>query len=163
MCGANNEVKWESQMEVQLSNSMQNRKVRWCAFRCLVTVLSVTLVGCGANRENMVKSGRITLQKQATGKVDIAWCDAYEDDDGLLVTGVLRRRDTVGTAIKARVDAAVISPDGKKLDEGSSSIISVPRRKTGRLYQSLKRFTVRLSKVPPRGSLVRLVAVSGVS
>ena len=109
-----------------------------------------------------MKSGRVALQKQTTGKVRIAWCDAYEDDDGFLVSGVLRRYDTVGMPIKARVDIAVIAPDGRTVDEACSSVISVPRRMVGR-YNSFNRFKVRFSKMPPDGSLIRLVAVSGIS
>jgi len=149
-------------MEIYFLNSPNIRKVRRCTFGLLVVLLTVILVGCAANRENLVKSGRVALQKQTTGKVRIAWCDAYEDDDGFLVSGVLRRYDTVGMPIKARVDIAVIAPDGRTVDEACSSVISVPRRMVGR-YNSFNRFKVRFSKMPPDGSLIRLVAVSGIS
>ena len=139
------------------------RKIRYCTFGLLVVLLTVILAGCAANRENLVKSGRLTLQKQATGKVDIAWCKACEEDNGLIVTGVVRRCDTVGAPIRVRVGVAVISPDGKTLDEACSSVISVPRRKVGRLNQSWKRFAVRLPKLPPRGSSVSVIAKSGMT
>ena len=126
-------------------------------------LLTVMLVGCAVSRENLVKSGRVTLQKQATGKVDIAWCKACEEDNGLIVTGVVRRRDTVGAPIKVRVGVAVILPDGKTLDEACSSVISVPRRRVGRLNQSWKRFAVRLPKLPQRGSSVSVIAKSGIT
>jgi len=110
-----------------------------------------------------VKSGRLTLQKQATGKVEIAWCKACEEDNGLVITGAVRRYDTVGAPIQVRVGVAVISPDGKTLDEACSSVISVPRRRVGRLNQSWKRFAVRLPKLPPRGSSVNVIAKSGIT
>lgn len=149
-------------MEIYFLNSPNIRKVRCCTFGLLAVLLTVILLGCAANRENLVKSGHVVLQKQTTGKVRIAWCDAYEDDDGFLVSGVLRRYDTVGMPIKARVDIAVITPDGRTIDEACSSVISVPRRMIGR-YNSFNRFRVRFAKMPPHGSLIRLVAVSGVS
>ena len=57
------------------------------------------LNGCATDRVDLVDSGVLTLEKQATRKVYIAWSDAYEDGDGFVVTGVLRRRDTVGLPI----------------------------------------------------------------
>ncbi len=150
-------------MEIYFLSSANIGKVRRCIFGLLVVLLTVILVGCAANRENLVKSGRVILQKQTTGKVDIAWCKACEEDNGLIVTGVVRWRDTVGAPIKVRVGVAVISPDGKTVDEAYSSVICVPRRRVGRLNQSLKRFTVRLTKLPPRGSSVSVIAKSGIT
>jgi hypothetical protein len=118
------------------------------------------LTGCATNRIDLVDSGVLTLEKQATGKVYIAWSDAYEDGDGFVVTGVLRRRDTVGLPIKAHVDITIQSPDGKVLNEGRSSDVYVPRRIIGR-GQSLQRFRVSFPQIPPQGSLVRLVSHSG--
>ena len=150
-------------MKLHSLKSPKRRKVRHCTFELLAVLLTVIVAGCAANRENLVKSGRVTLQKQATGKVDIAWCKACEEDNGLIVTGVVRRRDTVGAPIRVRVGVAVISPDGKTLDEACSSVISVPRRKVGRLNQSWKRFAVRLQMLPPRGSSVSVIAKSGMT
>jgi hypothetical protein len=114
------------------------------------------LTGCATNRIDLVDSGVLTLEKQATGKVYIAWSDAYEDGDGFVVTGVLRRRDTVGLPIKAHVDITIQSPDGKVLNEGRSSDVYVPRRIIGR-GQSLQRFRVSFPQIPP----LRIVGTFG--
>ncbi|MHC4159692.1 MAG: hypothetical protein ACYSSO_11520 [Planctomycetota bacterium] len=119
------------------------------------------LNGCATNRVDLVDSGVLTLEKQETGKVYIVWSDAYEDGDGFVVTGVLRRRDTVGLPIKTHVDITIQSPDGTIIDESRSSDVHVPRRIIGR-GQSLQRFKVRFPKIPPQGSLVRLVSHSGL-
>ncbi|MCK4752024.1 MAG: hypothetical protein KAS75_01160 [Planctomycetes bacterium] len=103
----------------------------------------------------------LTLEQHTTGKVYIAWSDAYEDGDGFVVTGALRRRDTIGLPIKTHVDITIQSPDGTIIDESRSSDVHVPRRIIGR-GQSLKRFRVRFSGIPPQGSLVRLVSHSGL-
>ena len=66
------------------------------------------LTGCATNRVDLVDNGVLTLEKQATGKVYIAWSDTYEDGDGFVVTGVLRRRDTVGLPVKAHVDVTIL-------------------------------------------------------
>ena len=144
-------------MEQYFEDSLIKRETYKCLLRSVMVALTVITAGCVANREDLVESGHVTLQKYRTGKVYIAWCDAYEDGNELLITGVLRRHDTVGLPIKAQVNVTVISPDGKVINEGRSSGIYVPRRMVGR-YQSFKRFNVRFSDVPPRRSSIRVVA-----
>lgn len=122
----------------------------------LVSIIS----GCAANRVDLVDSGFLTLEKQATGKVYVAWSDAYEYEDGFVTTGVLRRRDSVGSPIKTHVDAMVLSPDGRVVDTARSGDVYVSRRITGR-GQSFKRFSVHFPSIPPRGSTVRVISHSG--
>jgi len=117
--------------------------------------------GCAADRVDLVDSGFLTLENHATGRVYVAWSDAYEHEDGFVITGVLRRRDSVGSPIKAHVDVTVLSVEGRVVDTARSGDVYVPRRITGR-GQSLKRFTVHLPNVPPRGSSVRVVSHTGL-
>ena len=131
-----------------------------------ITVVSLLLLvvisGCtAANRTDLVKSGVLNIEQQRTGKAYIAWSDAYEEDGGFVITGVLRRRDQVGGPIKTHVDITILSPDGTVLDEARSSDVYVSRRITGRSYLSFKRFKVRFPSVPAKGSLVRLASHSG--
>ncbi|MHC4558577.1 MAG: hypothetical protein ACYS80_14890 [Planctomycetota bacterium] len=125
------------------------------------SVLSVVIPGCTAKRVDLVDSGVINLEQLNMGKVYIAWSSAYEHDDGFVITGVLRRRDSVGMPIRTHVDVTVLSPDGKILDEARSSDVCVSRRITGRSYLSFERFKVRLTNIPAKGSLVRVVSHSG--
>ena len=118
------------------------------------------LNGCATNWGDLVDSGVLTLEKQAAEKVYIAWSDAYEDGDGFVVTGVLKRRDTVGLSIKTHVDITIQSPDGKVLNEGRSSDVHVPRRIVGK-GQSFKRFKVRFPNIPVEGSKASIVVHSG--
>jgi hypothetical protein len=150
------------QMKALRAHSMAGvRSVCW-VFGLSAAITSMLVSGCATNREDLVKSGDVTLQKHRSGKVYIAWCDVYRDENGLLVTGVMRRDDCVGLPIRARVDVRVMSPDGSVVLEARSGDTYVPRRVTGK-GQSLKRFTVRLPEIPPRGSLIRLVVTNGVS
>jgi len=125
-------------------------------FGMLIAVIS----GCVTDSVDLVDSGVLSIEQHTTGKVYIVWSGAYEDGDGFVVTGVLRRRDTVGLPIKVHVDVTILSPDGKMLDEGRSSNIYVPRRIVGR-GQSSKRFKVRFPNIPAEGSKASIVVHSG--
>jgi len=149
-------------MKVPTTKSMVENRLVCCVFGLSAALTCVLVSSCATNREDLVRSGHITLQKHRTGKVYIAWCDLYRDEDGLIVKGVLRRRDHIGFPVRAHVNVRVMSPDGSTIQEACSKDIYVPRRVTGR-SQSLKRFNVRLPEIPPCGSLIRLVASSGVS
>jgi hypothetical protein len=146
---------------LMVKSTAKSRFVCW-VFGLSTAVTCVLVSGCAVHREDLVKSGCVTLQKHHSGKVYIAWCDVYRDENGLLVKGVLRRSDHIGFPIRAHVDTRVMLPDGNIIQEACSGDTYVPRRITGR-GQSLKRFTVRLPETPPRGSSIRLVVVSGVS
>jgi len=123
-------------------------------------LLTAVISGCATDRVDLVDAGVLSLEQHTTGKVYIAWSDAYEDGDGFVVTGVLRRRDTVGLPIKTHVDITIQSPDGTIIDESRSSDVHVPRRITGR-GQSLQRFRVRFPNIPTEGSKVSIVTHSG--
>ncbi len=77
-------------------------------------------------------------------KAYIAWSSAFEKDDGLVITGVLRRRDHVGIPIRTHVDVSVLSPEGIILNEVRSSDVYVSRRVTGRSCMGSERFEVHL-------------------
>ena len=123
-------------------------------------LLTVVISGCATDRADLVDAGVLNLEQHTTGKVYIAWSDAYEDEDGFVVTGVLRRRDTVGLPIKSHVDITIQSPDGTIIDESRSSDVHVPRRIIGR-GQSLQRFRVRFPSIPAEGSKVSIATHSG--
>ena len=137
---------------------MENKVLNLAAVMVL-GMLSVIFSGCATDRVDLVDAGVLSLEQQTTGKVYIAWSDAYEDGDGFVVSGVLRRRDTVGLPIKVHVDVTILSPDGKMLDESRSSDIYVPRRIVGR-GQSSKRFKVRFPNIPAEGSKANIVVHS---
>ncbi len=75
------------------------------------TVLS-SVSGCMAKSRSLVRAGVLKLEKQNTGKVYIVWSDAYEHKTGFVVSGVVKRRDQVGLAIKTRVNVAILASDG---------------------------------------------------
>ncbi len=140
---------------------MMRKKVLSLMIATVFGILAIIISGCATNRVDLVDTGRLNLEQHNTGKVYIAWSGAYEQDDGFVVTGVLRRRDSVGTAIRTHVDVKVLSPDGTILDEARSSDVYVSRRITGTSYLSFERFKVCFPNVPTKESWVRVVSHSG--
>jgi len=126
----------------------------------VLVMLAMLLSGCANNRINLVDSSVLTLEKQASGKVYIAWCDAYKNEEGITVTGVLRRRDNIGLPIKKHVDVTILSPEGTILNKARSPDYYIPRDIIGR-FEKLQRFTVCFPNVPPQGSVVRVIASNG--
>ena len=140
---------------------MMTKKVLSLVIATVFGILTIIISGCAANRVDLVDTGKLSLEQHNTGKVYIAWSGAYEQDDGFVISGVLRRRDSVGAAIRTHVDVTVLSPDGTIVDEARSSDVYVARRITGRSYLSFERFKVRFPDIPATGSSVRLVSHSG--
>jgi hypothetical protein len=127
----------------------------------LLLLVVISLSCTAANRTDLVKCGVLTIEQKRTGKAYIVWSSAYKEKDGLVITGVLRRRDHVGLPIKTHVDVTIVSPEGTVLDEARSSDVYVSRRIIGRDYLSFERFKIRIPSVPAQGSLVRLISHSG--
>ncbi|MHC5060257.1 MAG: hypothetical protein ACYTFK_04130 [Planctomycetota bacterium] len=140
---------------------MMKNKLLSLVVAIVLGLAAFVIPGCAGDRKDLVDSGVLSLENHAPGKVYIAWNDAYEDGDGFVITGVLRRLDQLGGPIRTHVDVTVLSPDGTVLDEARSSDMYVSRRITGRSYLSFKRFRVPLAEVPPKGSKVRVVTHSG--
>ncbi|MHC4356924.1 MAG: hypothetical protein ACYS0H_29850, partial [Planctomycetota bacterium] len=91
-------------------------------------ILAAVISGCAADRIDLVETGVLSLEKQAAGKVYIAWSSVFEQEDGLVITGILRRHDRVGSPIKTHVDVTVLSPNGQVVDTARSNDVYVPRR-----------------------------------
>ena len=71
---------------------MMKKKVLSLVIATVFSSLTIVISGCATDRVDLVDTGVLSLEQHTTGKVYIAWSDAYEDGDGFVVTGVLRRR-----------------------------------------------------------------------
>ena len=125
-----------------------------------LAVLAACIPGCTADRVDLVDTGLLALEKQAIGKVYIAWSNAYKRDDGFMETGVLRGREHLGLPIKAHVDVTVLSTASQAINTARSSDIYVPRKVTGK-HSPFKRFTVYFPTLPPQGTRVVVEAHTG--
>jgi hypothetical protein len=119
-----------------------------------VPVLAAWCSGCAAN------AGKITLETRTSGPAYVAWSDARPDEDGFLVTGVVRRSDLGGSPVKVTVAVEVVSSSGVILDRAQADAVYVPRRNVTHV-QGFERFSVRFPHAPPEGSSLRIVADNG--
>lgn len=134
--------------------------IRWCAV-CLGALMSLA-AGCESQRVSLARKGVVTLEPHAEGKVRVVWSDAYPDEKGFTVTGVVRRQDTVGVPIRVNVQVTILAPDGSTWAEGWSDDLYVPRRMVSKA-QGFERFQLSFANVPPAGSSVLITPRSGPS
>jgi hypothetical protein len=133
-------------------------KIRLSAAIGLSCVLA--LVAWCSGCANAGNAPEMSVETRATGPAYVAWSDARPDKDGLVVSGVVRRSDLVGSPIKVTVSVEVVSASGAILDRAQADTVSVPHRRTDRV-QGFERFSVRLPHLPPEGSSLRIVALNG--
>jgi len=123
-------------------------------------LIAIAVLGCTANRVALTDTDLLTLENQSASKVYIAWSDACKQDEGFVITGVLRRRDHVGLPIKAHVDITISSADGQVIDQARSSDIYISKKTTGK-FSPFKRFSVHFPDLPPSGASAVLTAHTG--
>ncbi|HHA18796.1 MAG TPA: hypothetical protein ENK70_03730 [Methylophaga sp.] len=123
-------------------------------------VLLVTISGCAANRVSLADEGIVSVETVPGKKVKILWTDVYEDDNDVVVYGVLRRIGYSSGSFSIHVDVTVFSPDEEVLYENRTSVIGVPRRVVGKGVD-WKRFEVRFPGQIPEGSSIRAVCHAG--
>ena len=128
------------------------------SIKIVVSVLTLVVISgsCFAsNRRDLVDQGVVSLERQHSKKVHIAWSNVRQDGEGIVVSGVLMRHAITSYPIWRHVEVTILAPDGTVLQEARTSDIQVPRRVPGRGFNT-KRFEVRFPGIPPRGSLVRI-------
>ena len=99
--------------------SYYGKKVLNLAAVMVLGMLTVVISGCATDRVDLVDAGVLSLEQDTMGKVYIAWGEIYEDGDGFVVTGVLKRRDPAGQPINAHVDVTNTVSRRKSAGRGS--------------------------------------------
>ena len=128
------------------------------SIKIVVGVLALAVISgsCFAsNRSDLVDRGAVSLVRQHSKKVHVAWRKVQQVGADIVVSGTLMRRVITSYPIWRHVEVTVLAPDGTVLQEARTSNIQVPRRIPGRGFNT-KRFAVRFPGIPPRGSLVRI-------
>jgi hypothetical protein len=111
--------------------------------------------GCNS-RNSLVEQGIVSIETKPSKKVKILWMDVYKDGEDIIVYGVVRRRSHTSYPLKTHVDATILSPDGKVLQEAHTSDIYVPRFVPGKGI-NFKRFEIRFPDMPGNFSVQAVV------
>ncbi|UCG56455.1 MAG: hypothetical protein JSU70_16525 [Phycisphaerales bacterium] len=109
--------------------------------------------GCSTNRTNLKDNGQVTIENRHPGKVKILWSDAYEQDGEFVISGVLKRRDHIGTPIPVHVHVLVLTRDKHIAQSLHTSELYVPRNRVGH-GTNWKRFALRSTDIPEPSSHV---------
>jgi hypothetical protein len=123
----------------------------------VVTVIaSIALLatgGCLANRLDLVERGIVTVEQEKPRHLRFMWLDAYTEDNGVFVSGTIRRPRQWRAPVRGVVDAQLLAPTGEILEEVETpySPRSIPTKGA-----RSSRFKVRLNTIPPEKSVVRI-------
>jgi hypothetical protein len=117
-----------------------------------LSILAIAISGC-SSRNSLVEQGIALVETKPSKNIDILRTDVYKDGEDIIVYGVVRRRRHTSYPLKTHVDATILSPDGKVLQEARTPDIYVPRFVRGKGF-NFKRFKVRFPNVSGNFSVI---------
>ena len=121
----------------------------------MLTSLTVWMIlgGCGPTRSNLVETGTINIEHRPSKGHLFSRTSVYEERHTLIISGEIHRRNASNTG-SGHIDIAIVSPENEILEEISINytprIIPRERRRGGSFFK------VRLGKIPPPASRVRI-------
>lgn len=122
----------------------------------LTVILGIAVMGvsgCAANRTISLDSGTVSIERMPGKGVNFNRVYVHQENDEIVVSGRIKRRSSSTVTGGGHVDIAVISPEGEVLEHVST--IYVPRVFLRKSHRG-SYFEVRLSVVPPDGSVIRV-------
>ena len=130
-------------------------RIRTAILALLSAPIALAATGCSLTRNNLFANGTLSLERVHTEGITVIDAQAYSENDTLIVSGHVVRRD-FRTPSRGHIDITVVSPDGKVLERTTARhpIVSKGRRRSAA-------FKARLDSVPPKGSIVRVVRRAG--
>jgi hypothetical protein len=121
---------------------------------CLLVVVA-GLLGCQANRVNLIKTGALKLDVQSSEHVRVRWVRAYQETSGVTISGLLEHQDNDSAAIKVHVDVTLLSSTHEILAEAISVPVFLPTERTAHASRG-KPFSVTLGVTLPDNATVRI-------
>jgi hypothetical protein len=103
---------------------------------------------------SLVDQEVLSIEKIPNERVEILWTDVYQDGEKVTISGALKQYGHSSSPLKVHIDASLIGPDGKLIEESYSSVLIVPRNVGANV--DWERFKICLVNTPPEGSLVKL-------
>ena len=123
-----------------------NNKSSSIAVVTALSILAIAMSGCGS-RNSLVEQGIASVETKPSKTVEILWMDVLRDGEEIVVYGVVRRRHHTTYPLKTHVDAAILTPDGKVIQEAHTPDIYVPRFVPDKGI-NFKRFEIRFPDIP---------------
>lgn len=128
--------------------------VRLTASSLLLLALGSVVTGCIAPQDDLVRTGKINVQREQGGLFDILVPSVWRDGKTMVVSGTLVRRTQAMGPIPGHLDITVLSPEGRMLNESRAHWFPVSVPLHGPRDAS---YIVRFHWLPPDGSVVRIV------
>lgn len=109
------------------------------------------LIGCAANRINLIENGVVEIHTEQPKDLRLS-ASAYTENGDVVVAGYVRRMPVDHRPIWGHVDVQVIGPHKELLAQYKTGI----RATTGRKRLKKGRFQLTLLDEPPVGSVIML-------
>jgi len=116
----------------------------------------VGISGCAMQGTNISKNGIVTIERKASEKVSIPWADAYQDENDLIITGVVEQRCQSASVLKTHVNIEIVDEKGGTINQSETQDIYVPRWRSGKGIRWV-RFKAVLPLVLQEGSKIELI------
>lgn len=121
-------------------------------FWAVILLTGVFVTGCASAKTNLEETGQITIERVPTKGTYVSEANVYQDGDELVITGKVKNKHTHNRR-EGYVEIKILDPDGKVIESVNSQYFPRNIRKKGKRESS---FTVKLSLIPPKGSVIRL-------
>ena len=134
---------------------------RWIIPVGVLTTVT-TLLGCATASPDLMRTGYLRLENSSGDRrVRALWFSVREQNQGLVVSGMLKQKLRCPRSVKAHVDITIRAPDGTILAERRLQDLYVPRNRIGAGSRRFKRFSARFDSIPPPNSAIQIVAHRG--
>jgi hypothetical protein len=124
---------------------------------CMIIVIALS--GCSINGTDISKDGTVTIERINSERISIPWADAYQNDNNLTISGILKQRYLSANSLKVYVDVAIRDNNGRLLKEARTADVYVPRKSPCKCNH-LTRFGLTVPVVASKGMRICLMVRS---
>jgi hypothetical protein len=143
-------------VECRFGSVLRKRISPYLSIIWLLAVIGIGFGGCASHHFSPVHMGGLYIEHIHSSRVSLSNIVVGREGDELVITGEVRRLNTAFSGM-GHVDVAVVSPSGAVINQ--ANVVYTPKilpKTPGARKHRPSRFEVRLSCVPPKGSIIRL-------
>jgi hypothetical protein len=138
--------------------------------RFVISVISIGIVAlltsCYLKQIDLVEERGVTLDVRQEGNVSISAVSAYQEGEHLLISGAISQKKPI-RPFSGWVQVTVILDNGEVFEESCYRVLSRQYPGPGRPVRmdnmQASSFNITLPKVPPSGSVIRVVGSAQAS